>query len=386
MREARRTAWTAGALVAAGLFYYITFVQFGLLELVHRRLGLRAEQLPAAMALLTVAGLASAVAAGRWLERGGRTRAARYAGIAACCGVQAVLAVAALGVARGAHVAVLCAGLGLTLGWNSCLSLALLFTEFTPERRWLAAGGVIAAVYAAANVPPLVFGRPEVLVAANALLMAGAAPVAWFARRRPAPVAAAAAPPAPREPLAQWLPVLLALVFIDSYTFQRVVATPVLRALTWGGPAHIWINGLVHGAGALGAGWLAQRHGPRGLALAAAAALLGAETLLGAGAAGLGGGYVLTALYNTSVSAYFVILLGLWPACLGAVPDRRLGLAVAATCWLGAPAGVGAGLRFLAVGNAAGFGVPAAALAVLAVWLMPFTFGPGRPRVAWAKE
>ena len=42
------------------------------------------------------------------------------------------------------------------------------------------AGVIIAVIYGAANVPPLVFGRPEFLIAFNATLMVAAA-VLWFA-------------------------------------------------------------------------------------------------------------------------------------------------------------------------------------------------------------
>lgn len=369
-RGQRRLTLLSAGLLFSGFFYYITFVQFGLLNLARARLHLEPAQMPVAMGLMTAGGFAASVWVGRWLEGAGAPLRARIRLIAGCSAAQAVLAFATLALAQPAHVTVLCAVLGLLLGANSVATLSLVFDGLPAASRWMICGGIVAVIYLGANIPPLVFDRPERIISANALLMMLTAVGAWT-QRGVSPHAGADAPDAhapPDESFARWLPFVLLVVLLDSYTFQRLLTTPALWALTWGSTAHIWTNGIVHAAGAIAVGWMAtrRRSGARWIGVVAALSLVATETLLLSGGAGVAGGYVLTVVYNVGVSAYFVMLLGLWPVCLGPRPGRRLGWGVAAVCWFAAPTGIGLATQATATRVAAY--APALACSVLALW------------------
>ncbi len=134
-----------------------------------------------------------------------------------------------------------------------------------------------------------------------------------------------------------------ALVWLDSAAFFIIQNTPALKAGTWEGTAHLWINGLLHLLAAILSAWLLRRRGLRFVLGLAVSALACACLLLLDPTRAL----LASFFYPIGVSLYSVALVAypslLAPAASSAVRARNAGLIYAIAGWFGSAMGIGMG-------------------------------------------
>ena len=375
--------WLGTGAVAATYGYFLLFAEFAFLELA--RAGLPGEPaLQVVMGALGAGGVAGSVAAWRWFAPGNFAR--RLAWSYAACAAVAALAPFASGTAA---IALVAAGVGGALGWNTVTLAAGLRALLPAGRLGLGAGLGTGVAYAFCNVPA-VFTTTAQAQTGISVAIAGLAAVAL---RGAGPMwREQAAPSAGRRALWRWVGVFLALVWLDSAVFYVIQQTPGLREATWTGPGPLWANALVHLAAALAAGRGLDRGGLRGIVgvawLALAVACLGFGAVAPVPAPAL--------FYSGGVSLYSAALVYF------AARDGRPGIAAAVFAiagWTGSALGIGMAQDLHAIpwpfvlASGAGLAVALgtgrrAALAVLAVLLpaRPLRAGDEDARVEWGRQ
>jgi len=132
-----------------------------------------------------------------------------------------------------------------------------------------------------------------------------------------------------------------ALIWLDSAAFFIIQNTPVLKAGTWAGTAHLWINAFLHLFAALASAWLLTRRG-LSFVLPAAFLALCCACLLLSNTADIPFASV---LYPIGVSFYSVALIA-YPSLLsGATTNaqrgRQAGWLYAIAGWIGSAMGIG---------------------------------------------
>jgi mono/diheme cytochrome c family protein len=319
-------ALVAVGAVAATYVYFLVFAEFALLELAAVRV--REWPLRAVMAVLGVGGvLGSLVAA--WGFRTERVRAALAGGfVVAAFGAGVVWAARSVGVFVGGTAVV-----GFGLGW---LTVTLAAGLRAASGAWLGrvCGLGTGLAYALCNVPAVFAASAETqTVLAGVVALGGAWAVRGWARPTKADDAAPAAG-FRQEPLAGWLVVLLALVWMDSAAFYVIQHTAVWKGAMWSGEARLWGNVGVHLGAAVAAGWALDRGWAGRVAAVAGACLLGACALLSAGKSAA----LAVALYTGGVSLYSTLLVW-YPAR----PERARVAAIvfAVAGWGGSALGIG---------------------------------------------
>mgnify|MGYP006273974313 CR=1 FL=1 len=246
------------ALMVAGYYYNITFVQLGLIDLGTRLVGMSETAVSVWMAALALCTLVVAVATGVTMDRRGwstdlPTKLRLLSGVVC---VQFVLTLVAPEIrsvpAFGAWI--LAASVGLGVGFPVSFSLAVDLVP-APDRGYVAAA-ITAVAYFAANAIPLswsvdVFSR--VMVAA---MVPGLLALAVLSSGRVDRVEAVLADlgtqhrafgrgrfchpePVRTRSLAFAVPVVLmfGVFFVDSLGFLRIVDTPSLLLSSWQSPA-----------------------------------------------------------------------------------------------------------------------------------------------------
>lgn len=320
----RGRALVAVAAVAATYVYFLVFAEFALLELaaVHAR----EWPLRAVMAVLGVGGVLGSVTAA-WRFRAERVRTALTGGfVVAALGAGVVWAARRVGVFVGGTALV-----GLGLGW---LTVTLAAGLRAVSGAWLGrvCGLGTGLAYALCNVPSVFAASAETqTVLAGMVALGGAGAV----RGWPSPAKTDGAPASGRaEPLAGWLVVLLALVWMDSAAFYVIQHTAIWKAAMWSGAARLWGNVGVHLGAAVLAGWALDRGWAERVAAAAGGCLLGACALLSAGKSAA----VAVALYTGGVSLYSTLLVW-YPARTARA--RVAGVVFAVAGWGGSALGIG---------------------------------------------
>jgi hypothetical protein len=261
--RARRWPTVAGyllfvALMVAGYYYNITFVQLGLIDLGARLVGMSETAVSGWMAGLALATLAVAVLTGVAMDRRGwsrdvRTKLRLLLGVVV---VQFGLTLVAPAIrtvpAFGAWIAV--ASIGLGVGFPVSFSLAIDLIP-VPDRGYVAAA-ITAIAYFAANAYPLswsieVFSRLMVAAMIPGLLVLGAlasgrvGPIEDLlseldAQRRAFGTGRFCRPaPVRTRSLAFAVPVALTfgVFFVDSLGFLRIIDTPALLLSSWQSPS-----------------------------------------------------------------------------------------------------------------------------------------------------
>jgi MFS family permease len=333
------------ALLAAGYYYNVTFVQLGLIDLGTRLVGMTRGAVSAWMAGLALLTFLVAVGTGVTMDRRGWSTDlwTKLRLLLAVLAVQFVLTVVAPHVrsvpAFGAWV--VAASVGLGVGVPVSFSLAIDLVP-VPDRGPVAAV-VTAVAYVAANLYPLewsIAAFSAVLTVAMApallalgVLVSGRVPVLnrvvesladqhheFGTGRfcRPAPVRT--------RSLAFLAPVVLmfGVFFVDSLGFLRIVETPALVLDSWQSPrlSTRALIALVHAVGALMAGVVYVNFDRNGLFLWVFAlfsftyVLYTSDLRLAALFPGLGraGGSILNPLfYALTVSFYTTLNFALWP-------------------------------------------------------------------------
>ena len=265
------------ALMVAGYYYNITFVQLGLIDLGTRLVGMSETVVSMWMASLALSTLAVAVVTGVTMDRHGwstelRTKLRLLFGVVA---LQFLLTLVAPEIrtvpAFGAWI--LAASIGLGVGFPVSFSLAIDLIP-VPDRGYVAAG-ITAIAYFAANAIPLswsidVFSRVMVAAMLPGLLVLGI-----IVSGRVTAVEALLSDldgqhhefgtgrfcypkPVRTRTLAFVVPVILmfGVFFIDSLGFLRIIDTPALLLGSWQSPtiSTRLVIAIAHVAGAAMAG------------------------------------------------------------------------------------------------------------------------------------
>ena len=263
------------ALLTAGYYYNITFVQLGLLDLGTRLVGMSSVAVSGWMAVLALVTFAVAVVAGRLVDRRGWSTdlVVKLRLLFVVTAVQLLLTVVAPFVrsvpAFGAWV--LLASVSMGVGFPVTFSLTI---DFVPVRdRGYVAAVVTGLTYFVANLFPLEWRIETFSAIMTVAMVPGLAVLGVLAFRRTVFVDELSTQhlefgvgrfcrpsPVPTKSFAFWLPVLLmfGVFFVDSLGFLRIVETPALVLSSWQSPelSTRLLLAVVHAVGALMAGVL----------------------------------------------------------------------------------------------------------------------------------
>ncbi len=222
----------------------------------------------------------------------------------------------------------------------------LTVTLVTHLRSWtgssnpfLVVGAGTGIGYFICNIPSFFDASPEAQAFVASVLCIAAAGITMFT----APEETSR----PREvkpvPFLVVLAVFTALVWLDSAAFFIIQNTTELKAVTWHGAAHLWLNGSLHFAAALVSAWLLLRRSLLLVVLLAVGSLGSACLLLRDPASAP----LASILYPIGVSLYSVALVA-YPSLIasaGTVAERGriAGWIYAIAGWIGSALGIGMG-------------------------------------------
>ena len=333
--EGRWSGWQGVSLVAITYVYFLIFAQFAFLKQL-ANLGIAYAHLKAVMGAMAVGGILLSLLAPRLKVCPSPHFRLRVALIA--CAAAAVLTLGPLGFASSMIVSLLIgSGLGL-----------LTVTLVTHLRLWISNQNPLLKVglgtgigYFICNLPPFFTASPHVQAAMSAVLcLVG---IFFSLRQTTLRPAATLTTPESRVSFIQVLICFTALVWLDSAAFFIIQNTPALKAGTWEGTMHLWVNGLLHLFAALASAWFLRRRGLVSLLSLAFLALASACLLL------LDPNRALLAsvFYPIGVSFYSVVLVAypslLAPAASAAERGRQAGWIYAIAGWFGSAMGIGMG-------------------------------------------
>jgi mono/diheme cytochrome c family protein len=325
--------WRGIALIAILYIYFLIFAQFGFLTRL-AALGIGGNGLKVVMAAMAAGGILFSLFAPRIrLASDPALRLRMGLGTSAAA---ALLTLAPLNIAAAVVVAF---SIGAGLGLSTVTLVANLDRWIGQDRGILKAGIGTGIAYALCNVPAIFAANPQSQgLLAAALCLGG---IALVPSRSSVDEDRRA--PGRRFPFVVAVLSFAALVWLDSAAFYIVQHTQSLKAGTWLGSMHLWVNAALHFAAAIFAGVLLQR-GRTSATLALAFGALGFACLLLSNPA-----LILSAslFYPVGVSLYSVALVA-YPAFLsGAVSreerGRQAGILYAVAGWIGSALGIGMG-------------------------------------------
>lgn len=331
--------WSGGrgvGLIAITYVYFLIFAQFAFLKRLGA-LGIEETHLKPVMAAMAVGGILMSLAAPRWSgipAPGLRLRIA----LLGCAGA-AFLSLLPLTLFTSMAVALL---IGCSLG-------LLTVTLVTHLRLWLGEGNLLLKVgmgtglgYLLCNVPVFFASAAGVqAMVAGGLCLAGLLCTREVAGRQWVEEVPTA------RVTSSWsfwrvLICFTALVWLDSAAFFIIQNSPSLKAGTWQGTAHLWVNASLHLTAALGSAWLLRRRGLAWVLPLAYIALAAACLLL----LRVDGVVLASVFYPMGVSLYSVALVA-YPSLLapGSVEQRgrQAGWIYAVAGWAGSALGIGMG-------------------------------------------
>jgi MFS family permease len=278
------------AMVAAGYYYNLTFVQLGLEDFGTRVLGLSSAAVARDMALLALLTCVVAISFGWYMQQlgwGRRFRLKLRLALAVVLAQTALTLICPLLQTEAAFLAWL-AGVSLALGVGVPAMFSLTVDLVPVRARGEAAALITAIAYAAANVLPPAWTFEVFRSQALLMLLAGVVGVGVLAflrhpwleqladqHRRPEyglgrflrPASGDA--PRLRRRMASLIAVMFGIYFVDSLGFLRLLKTPIYMESAWQSgdfDVRLFIAG-VHVVGALIAGVLYPALRPRGLFL-----------------------------------------------------------------------------------------------------------------------
>lgn len=317
--------------IFATRFFFLIFAQFAFLEWVDDA-GFSASS-RAIMGAMGLVGFAASLYTARLLTRVSAMVLMRWGfGLCALTAAATPLAVSWLG------LMILSAFIGLGLGILT-VSLASGLTGLTGKRGFgLQVGLGAGLAYLACNLP-VVF---EALPVGQSLMAALVCLFGLLVNLRPASYEETCVRSNwPGLKLAPFVAVLLALmilIWMDSGLFYVIQHTPEYKAATWAGSL-LWVNGFIHFAFAVAAGWLIDRGALWSLMIAACALLCTGAALLLDGA----GHAMASSLYAAGVSLYSTVLVA-WPSLNPTgnfSRQRRAGWLYGVAGWVGSAMGIG---------------------------------------------
>lgn len=331
----RDSGWQGASLVAITYVYFLIFAQFAFLKRLGT-LGLANEHLNAVMAAMALGGIAISLLAPR-LRLLPSVNTRLRIGLAAS-GAAAFLTFLPLTFITAAAVSFLIgAGLGLLT-----VTLVTHLSKFAGDQNPLLAVGVGTGVgYFVCNVPGL-FNAP----AETQSLIAGLLCIFGFGITFASAPRTTEAPEDHPNSNAAFLLILCsftALVWLDSAAFFIIQNTPALKAGTWQGTLHLWVNGSLHFAAAMASALLLRRRKLSPVLMTAVFVLGSACLLLRNPDQTL----LASVLYPVGVSFYSVALVAypglLAPASNNAERGKIAGWLYAVAGWIGSAMGIGMG-------------------------------------------
>ncbi|WP_263351540.1 cytochrome c [Acidicapsa acidisoli] len=335
--------WGGVALVAITYVYFLIFAQFAFLKRL-QDLNIADTHLKLVMSAMALGGITLSLLAPRISFHPSPQLRIRQS--LAACAIAALLTLLPLNLLSSIVVSALIgSGLGL-LTVTLVTHLRLTLGDHDPLMKVGLGTGI---GYLCCNLPALFTASPQTqAIAAATLCFAGI--LVPFRQGQSTELTTQTEfsrhPIIPSErtvPFAAVLVGFTALVWLDSAAFFIIQSTPALKAGTWQGTLHLWLNGILHLGAALGSAWLLRRRGLRLVLILAFLALASACLLLldpgRAAAASL--------LYPVGVSLYSVALVAypslLAPASSIAQRGRQAGWIYAIAGWFGSAMGIGMG-------------------------------------------
>ena len=357
--------WRGVALIAVVYVYFLIFAQFGFLARL-AQLGIGGNALKAVMCAMAAGGILLSLLTPR--VRRMQSPAARLRLGLALSAAAALLALAPLQLATAALVAFLIGGgLGITT-----VTLVTHLRAWAGERRGILHVGLGTGIaYFICNVPMVFTAGAR----AQAILAAGLCAAAIGLPLNPSEIVERVEGHRHSQlSFAVALTSFAALIWLDSAAFYIIQHTEILKAGTWLGSAHLWVNGGLHGVTAVMAAMLLER-GRASVTLALAFAALGFACVLVQNPT-----LILSAslFYPIGVSLYSVALVA-YPSFLARTEStmergRQAGWIYAVAGWGGSALGIGMGQN---LGHVPTAFVAAAGVVVLA----PVCIG-----VAWRRR
>jgi len=268
----RRTALAGIVAITAAIVCFLLFTGLAFLDLAAAVPG-GADRLPLLAAMLGAGGIAGSLLAAQRFDLGHFSPTLGNAFRA--CGVAAALAF----VAQVWWVFLLTAGaVGVSLGWLAVTLSVGLRPILGTARLGRYIGVATGAAYALCSLPWIFEANPRgqlLLAGAAAVLGALAAPWLW-----PRSASRSSSPDYASRVGLLWVVIFLALVWLDSATFQVIVQTPALKAGGWSGVRRLGVNSLVYLVAALLTGRALDRGWLARLQVVAFALLAGAVVFL----------------------------------------------------------------------------------------------------------
>jgi cytochrome c oxidase cbb3-type subunit 2 len=333
--DRRVTGWRGVSLVAITYVYFLIFAQFAFLKRL-AQLDIADAHLKAVMAAMALGGVLFSLLTPRTTIL--RSPSLRLQTALALCATAALLTLLPLTLpASIAVVFLIGSGLGI-----------LTVTLVTHLRSWLGTGSLLLKVaigtglgYLICNFPPLFTATPATQALTAAALCLAAIAIA----AKTGPDLPADSQPTQQQAISfpKVLICFTALIWLDSAAFFIIQSTPMLKAGTWEGTTHLWINGLLHLVAALASAWLLRRRGLSSTLSLALLALAAACLLLLDPHRAL----LASLFYPIGVSLYSVALVAypslLAPASSAGERGRQAGWLYAVGGWFGSAMGIGMG-------------------------------------------
>lgn len=322
------------AILTAAYYYSLTFVQLGLTEIGAERLGLSMELVAAAMGVLAVATLTTALVSGRLMDRfgWGTDLRLKFRVLLAVLLGQLVVTYGVAGVSSFPQFLAGVLACAVLLGTAIPFAFSLMLDLVAPGMRGYAAGAVAGCAFFLAALFPFEWTASNFAPAA-AVVLAPVVVLLGFLSLSPTTAGRPGRQQRDRQAttggLPGWTqitaaPVVVGLVllfgafFIDSLGFVRIIETPAYVDTSWQSTdlATRVSIGLTHVAGGLVAGVLYTKLRYLWLfaatfALFAAAQFLYVYDITVGGPSGLG--LAMPLVYVLAVSCYTTVTFALWP-------------------------------------------------------------------------
>ena len=333
--EARASGWQGVCLIAITYIYFLIFAQFAFLQRL-AVLGIADQHLKAVMAAMALGGILFSLLTPRLKQFPSPQLRLRLA--LGACALAGICSLLQLSLPTAAAVALL---IGCGLGLLTVTLVTWLKLWLGDRNPLLKVGLGTGLGYLFCNFPPFFTASPQV----QALIPAALCVAGLFITFQRVEVSPGAHPATPEFPVSfiRVLACFTALVWLDSAAFFIIQNTPSLKAGTWEGSVHLWINGFLHLLAALASAWWLRR---RGLSFVLSLAFIALATacllLLDPNRALLA-----SAFYPAGVSLYSVALVAypslLAPASSPEERGRQAGWIYAIAGWFGSAMGIGMG-------------------------------------------
>lgn len=348
-------AWAIAYCLGTSFLYYVTLVQFGLLHHFTDELALPEQQMFTALGAMAFCGIASAIAAGVFIDNKKPSPQWLMAAIGSCSIIAFGLAFLCFQPKAAAGVTIAMAALGTLLGTMIVL-LLYTFNRYLHLRiRGVFAGFAAAGCYMGANLIAAYAPTPQAIGTVNAILIGSNVLVViwkWETISEAQLQPFTENPPGRGKFALALLPIFL-LVLLDTYSFYPIGQpgfneTAIFPLFT---DDNRWLtNGIWHFLFAVTLGMFSFSLGNRKM-------LIGAYMVSALTAGALIGNHhtelykVVFPLYGLLVALYTIALFTVWGGLMSEKSAAlRIGLGMALCGWIGSGAGIGISMEVLKSG------------------------------------